>query len=80
MTTVTCVRCGRTGSRVAFRPFPNDLGQRVYDEICAACWAEWTKYQQALINHYALNVQDPIAKEFLYRNLSEYLFGPANTP
>jgi len=80
MTTIDCIRCGKTASRVAFRPFQNDVGRRVYEEICATCWAEWLKHQQALINHYALNVQEPQAKEFLYRNLDEYLFGTTSSP
>lgn len=80
MATIDCTKCGRTGDRVAFRPFQNDLGLRVYQEICATCWAEWLKHQQALINHYALNVQDAQAKEFLYQNLDQYLFGTQSTP
>ena len=80
MATIDCTKCGQTGDRVAFRPFQNDLGRRVYEGICATCWAEWLKHQQALINHYALNVQDPQAKEFLYQNLDQYLFGTKSTP
>lgn len=57
-----------------FRPFPNDLGLKVFQEICGDCWGEWLKHQQALINHYALNVQDPKAKEFLFASMERYLF------
>jgi len=74
MTTVACVRCKQDRDRMAFKPFRNDLGQRLYDEICATCWGEWLKYQQQLINHYALNLQEPQAKQFLYDNLDKFLF------
>ncbi len=74
MTSIDCTRCGRTGNQVAFRPFQNEIGRRVFEEICATCWSEWLQHQQALINHYALNVQDPQAKAFLYQNLEQYLF------
>ena len=74
MPTVTCVRCSRTNSQMPFRPFPNDLGLKVFQEICGDCWGEWLKHQQALINHYALNVQDPKAKEFLFASMERYLF------
>ncbi|NNG15147.1 MAG: oxidative damage protection protein [Gemmatimonadales bacterium] len=80
MATIDCTKCGRTGDRVAFRPFQNDLGRRVYDEICAPCWAEWLKHQQALINHYALNVQDAQAKEFLFQHLDQFLFQTKSAP
>ena len=57
-----------------FRPFQNDLGLRVFERICNVCWAEWLKNQQQLINHYALNVRDPQAKEFLFKQMEQFLF------
>lgn len=59
---------------MGFRPFQNDLGARVFEEICADCWAEWLKHQTALINHYALNLREPSAKQFLFQQMEEYLF------
>ena len=75
MTTVQCVRCGKAGERQAFKPFPNDLGQRIFDTICKNCWAEWLKAQQQLINHYALIPHQPKSREFLLKNMAEFLFG-----
>jgi Fe-S cluster biosynthesis and repair protein YggX len=60
---------------MAFQPFPSDMGRRVFEQICGVCWGEWTKYQQQLINHYGLNVRDPKAREFLLRNMEQFLFG-----
>ncbi len=77
MTEVQCTRCGQPGARMAFQPFQNDLGRRAFEQICAGCWAEWLRYQQQLINHYALNVQDPKAKEFLFSNMEKFLFEDA---
>jgi Fe-S cluster biosynthesis and repair protein YggX len=74
MTTVQCTRCGQERERMAFRPFQNALGQRAYDEICGVCWGDWLKMQQQLINHYGLNLRDPQAKEFLFRNMEQFLF------
>lgn len=78
MTTVTCVRCSETRDGVPFRPFPNELGQRIVDQICNVCWAEWLKLQQQLINHYGLNLRDQRAKEFLYTELEKLLFTSAS--
>ena len=52
----------------------NEIGKRAYEEICGLCWAEWLQMQQQLINHYALNLRDPKAKEFLFRNMEQFLF------
>ena len=59
---------------MAFQPFQNDLGRRAFESICGVCWGEWTKYQQQLINHYGLNLREPQAKEFLFRNMEQFLF------
>ncbi len=74
MTTVHCVRCDLDRDQMAFQPFQNDLGKRAYEEICGVCWGEWLKTQQQLINHYGLNLRDPKAKDFLFRNMSQFLF------
>lgn len=59
---------------MAFRPFQTELGRRVFEQICASCWGEWLRTQQQLINHYALNLRDPRAKEFLLVQMEEFLF------
>jgi Fe-S cluster biosynthesis and repair protein YggX len=60
---------------MSFQPFQNDLGRRAYENICGVCWGEWLKTQQQLINHYGLNLREPQAKEFLFRNMEQHLFG-----
>lgn len=77
MATVTCTRCGKTRESIPYRPFPNDLGQRLLDQICNECWGDWLKLQQQLINHYGLNLREPSAKEFLYGQLEQHLFTSA---
>jgi len=74
MATVSCTRCKQTREAVAFRPFPNERGQRILAEICGVCWNDWLKLQQQLINHYGLNVREGSSKEFLYGQLDEFLF------
>lgn len=77
MPTITCARCGLTRDQQPFPVFQNDLGRRAFETICADCWGEWLKHQQALINHYALNLRDPKAKEFLFQQMEQFLFTSA---
>lgn len=74
MSEINCTRCGQQREQMAFQPFQNELGRRLYAEICASCWAEWTKMQQQLINHYGLNVREPKAKEMLLKQMEQFLF------
>jgi Fe-S cluster biosynthesis and repair protein YggX len=78
MPTLTCVRCGQQRDAMPFRPFQNELGLRVYEQICGVCWADWLKTQQQLINHYSLQVREPQAKEFLFKQMETFLFTPAS--
>jgi Fe-S cluster biosynthesis and repair protein YggX len=75
MPTVHCVRCGQERDRIAFQPFGNELGRRTFAEICGVCWTEWLGTQKQLINHYALNLREPQAKEFLFKQMEQFLFG-----
>lgn len=77
MASVTCTRCRETRDCVPFRPFPNERGQRILDQICNVCWNEWLKFQQQLINHYGLNVREPRSKDLLYAELDKFLFTSA---
>jgi Fe-S cluster biosynthesis and repair protein YggX len=77
MAIVNCTRCGQTREGMAFQPFQNEIGRRAYQEICGVCWGEWLKMQQQLINHYGLNLREPQAKDFLFRNMEGFLFGEA---
>ena len=64
---------------MAFQPFSTELGRRVYEQICGACWADWLRTQQQLINHYGLNLRDAQAKEFLFAHMDQFLFGAKTT-
>ncbi|HEX9691787.1 MAG TPA: oxidative damage protection protein [Gemmatimonadales bacterium] len=77
MSDVTCVRCGTTRSQMGAPPFPNDLGNRIYDTICQVCWRDWLQHQTAVINHYGLDLRDPQARKFLTEQTETYLFGPS---
>jgi Fe-S cluster biosynthesis and repair protein YggX len=79
MPTLTCTRCGQERDQMPFRPFQTDLGLRAFQQICTVCWSEWLKTQTQLINHYGLNVREPQAKEFLFKQMEQYLFGAGGT-
>jgi len=55
-------------------PFQDELGSRIAESICSACWEEWKQRQMVIINHYGLNVREPKARGFLIANLKSFLF------
>lgn len=75
MAEIECSRCGELRPGLDAAPFRDDLGRRIQENICQACWDEWLHRQMQLINHYALDVRQPEAREFLRRNARAFLFG-----
>ena len=69
-----CFRCGRKEGKMQFAPFPNEIGQRVFDGICQGCWQEWLQKQNQLINHFGIDVTNPDSHDFLFDNLKIFLF------
>ncbi|CAN5654204.1 oxidative damage protection protein [soil metagenome] len=74
MPNVQCTRCGQERAALPFKPFNNEIGERIFAEICQTCWSEWLAQQTMLINHYGLNLQDKDARKFLMENTEKFLF------
>ncbi len=79
MDAVTCARCGASNPPLEKAPLRNELGQRILETICKACWDQWLQYQTALINHYGLDVRGPKARAFLTTNMEAFLFEKGET-
>jgi Fe-S cluster biosynthesis and repair protein YggX len=75
MTNIECTRCAQARAQLPTPPFKDELGERIHQTICQACWDEWLQRQMQLINHYALDVRTPEARDFLRRNVEAFLFG-----
>ena len=73
METIQCRRCGKDAPKLPKAPFKNPLGERILQEICPDCWAEWLQHQTLLINHYGLDPRDPRARAFLYEQIETVL-------
>ena len=69
-----CTRCGLKNEPLGFAPFPTELGQRVGEESCKECWAEWLEKQKQLINHFGLDVSNPDSQEYLFDQMKLFFF------
>lgn len=76
--TLTLVHCAKYDEELPAlgrKPFPGELGERIYNEISKLAWKSWQQQSTILINHYGLNLADPRAQEFLMEQMEEFLFG-----
>ena len=72
---VLCAKLGRELPGLARRPFPGELGQRIYEHISEQAWEMWQERSTLLINHYGLNLADPDARQIMRQQMEEFFFG-----
>jgi Fe-S cluster biosynthesis and repair protein YggX len=72
---VKCVKLGQELPAIAYKPFNNDLGQRIYDSISMQVWKEWIEHSKKLVNEYRLDLTQKKAHEVLQEQCEQFLFG-----
>lgn len=72
---VHCVKLGRVLPGLERPPFPDELGQRIYEHVSAEAYRQWQGQLTILINHYGLDLLDPDTREMLNRQMEEFFFG-----
>lgn len=73
--TIHCAKLGIETEGLNAPPFPNALGQRIYDHISAKAWDMWLSHQTMLINEYKLSLIDKKSRDFLLEEMDKFLFG-----
>jgi tetratricopeptide (TPR) repeat protein len=65
---------GTRASQLSAAPMNDELGKRIYEEICAGCWGGWLKdYSVKVINELRLNLSDEKHYSEYDRHMREYL-------
>ena len=73
MADVHCARCGNTAPGLERPPVPGELGERVAEQTCAACWKEWLDTQVMLINENRLTGANPQHVDYLMGQMRVFL-------
>ncbi|HEV2474563.1 MAG TPA: oxidative damage protection protein [Chthonomonadales bacterium] len=73
MEPITCARCGKSAQPLDSPPQGGALGEKIQNNVCAACWNEWLSQQVLFINHYGLHMADPEDRRKLTAAMKEFL-------
>jgi Fe-S cluster biosynthesis and repair protein YggX len=73
---VMCKKLGRELPAMTFKPFPNELGQRVFDQVSQEAWKMWLEHFKMIMNEYRLSPADPRTPQILYGQCEQFFFGP----
>jgi Fe-S cluster biosynthesis and repair protein YggX len=72
---VHCAKLGQVLPGLEKPPFPNELGQRIYEHVSEEAYRQWQGQLTIMINHYGLNLLDPATQEMLDQQMEEFFFG-----
>ncbi len=75
---VFCQKLKREAQGLEAPPYPNALGQKIYDAISREAWKMWLDRQTMFINEYRLNLLEPKARQFLLEEMQKFLFEGAD--
>ena len=73
--TVFCVKTQKEGEKLDRVPFPNALGQRIYENVSKEGWQLWIAHSTMLVNEYRIDVSSRQGTEFLLKQAEEFFFG-----
>ena len=73
--TVQCIKLGIEAHKLAFPPYPGELGKRIFENVSKQAWSDWLKHQTMLVNENRLNLADARARQYLARQMENHFFG-----
>jgi Fe-S cluster biosynthesis and repair protein YggX len=54
---------------MTFKPFTDDFGQELYDNVSQQAWQMWLQESPRIINTYQLDLGSPAGREFLRQQM-----------
>ncbi len=72
---VQCAKLNKELPGIGYRPFRDELGARIWDNISQEAWQMWIEHSKMLVNEYRLELTSEKAHEVLKKQCEEFLFG-----
>ena len=72
---VKCAKLGKEAEGVVYKPFENELGERIENEISQEAWMQWVEHSKMIVNEYRLDLTSARAHQVLLEECERFLFG-----
>ena len=72
---VKCVKLGKDLPGLDFKPWNNELGQRIYETISQDAWKLWLEHFKMIMNEYRLAGGSEQANQVLFDQAEKFFFG-----
>lgn len=73
---VNCAKLGRALPGMVYKPFNNELGQKIYDHISQEAWMMWIEFSKRIVNEFRLDLTSTTGQNLLLEQAEEFFFGP----
>jgi Fe-S cluster biosynthesis and repair protein YggX len=72
---VKCAKLGQELPAIVYKPFNNELGQRIYDSISQDAWRQWIEFSKMMVNEYRLDLTSQQGQKMLMEQAEKFFFG-----
>ena len=72
---VKCVKFGDERAAMPYKPFDDELGKKIYDNVSMDAWKLWLEHSKMIINEYRLDLVSPQAQGILRQQMEQFFFG-----
>jgi len=72
---VMCAKLGQELPGMVYKPFNNDLGQRIYDHVSLDAWKQWIEASKMIVNENRLDLTSPQGQKLLLDQAEHFFFG-----
>lgn len=72
---VKCAKLQRELPGIPYKPFLDELGQRIYDNVSLEAWKMWLEYSKMVVNETRMDLMNKKAQEELHRLCEQFFFG-----
>ena len=72
---VKCVKLQRELPGIPYKPFDDELGQRIHENVSLEAWKMWLEHSKMIVNEYRLDLTSKKAHEILREQCEQFFFG-----
>jgi Fe-S cluster biosynthesis and repair protein YggX len=72
---VQCVKLGKELPGVMYKPFNNELGQKIFDNVSQEAWRMWLEHSKMIVNEYRVDLAGAQGQKLMLEQAEKYFFG-----
>jgi Fe-S cluster biosynthesis and repair protein YggX len=77
---IKCIKFGVELPGMKRKPFPDEFGQRLYDQVSQDAWNLWLKEMTKMINEYRLSMKNTEHQAYLRKVMAHFFFQEGEPP